>query len=137
MYLRSPKPTTKQARTTRYTVPACVLLLLASGVQAHAQDATAGEKTFKGQCSSCHALSAGKNGIGPNLSGVSDRPAGAVADFRYSTAFKSAGLTWDAASLDRYLKAPQQAVPGTTMSYAGLKNDAQRADLVAYLGTLK
>jgi cytochrome c2 len=60
-----------------------------------------------------------------------------VADFHYTEANRSSGLTWDVATLDSYLQAPRQMVPGTTMTYSGLKNDAQRADLIAYLSTLK
>jgi len=102
-----------------------------------AQDATAGEKVFKIQCMACHSNVAGKKGVGPNLFGVVGRPAGSVADFKYTAANKDSGLTWDAATLDRYLQAPRTVVPGTAMTYAGLKNDTQRADLIAYLATVK
>ena len=79
----------------------------------------------------------GKKGIGPSLFGVVGRKAGAVADFHYSEANKASGLTWDEATLDRYIANPRAVVPGTTMPYAGLKNDAQRGDLIAYLATVK
>jgi cytochrome c len=104
---------------------------------AAAQDAAAGEKVFKVQCMACHSNVAGKKGVGPNLLGVVGRPAGSVPDFHYTAANKDSGLTWDAATLDRYLQAPRTVVPGTTMTYAGLKNDTQRADLIAYLATVK
>lgn len=104
---------------------------------AAAQDASAGEKVFKTQCAVCHAVVQGKNGIGPSLHDVVGRTAGSVPNYQHSAANKNSGLTWDDATLDRYLKAPQQVVPGTKMTYAGLKNDTQRADLIAYLGTLK
>lgn len=102
-----------------------------------AQDAAAGEKVFKIQCMACHSNVAGKKGAGPSLFGVFDRPAGSVADFHYTAANKDSGLTWDAVTLDRYLQAPRTVVPGTAMTYAGLKNDTQRADLIAYLATIK
>lgn len=100
-----------------------------------AADPTAGERVFKTQCGACHV--AGKNGIGPNLVGVVGRHSGSVEGFRYSNANKNADITWDAAILDKYLTNPRQVVPGTTMSYAGLRNETQRADLIAYLETLK
>ena len=119
---------------------AAALLVLISGcltLSARAEDAEVGSKVFKIQCSACHAAVAGKKGIGPSLFGVVGRAAGTVPDFHYTDANKNSGLTWDAATLDRYLQAPRQVVPGTAMSYAGLKNETQRADLIAYLATLE
>lgn len=92
---------------------------------------------FKTQCAVCHSPLPGKNGIGPSLFGVVGRTSGQVEKFRYSAANKKGHLTWDAATLDKYLQSPRTVVPGTTMTYAGLKNDTQRADLIAYLATLK
>jgi cytochrome c len=112
-------------------------LLCALTTPAAAQDAAAGEKIFKTQCSVCHSVVNGKKGIGPNLFGLIGRKAGSVPDYQYSSANKTSGLTWDEATLDRYLKAPQQVVPGTKMTYAGLKNDTQRSDLIAYLAGQK
>lgn len=102
---------------------------------AHAADADAGARVFKSQCGTCHA--AGKNLVGPNLTGLVGRHAGGVDGFRYSAANKAADFTWDAAKLDPYLADPKAVIPGTSMLYAGLKNDTQRADLIAYLETLK
>ena len=62
--------------------------------------------------------------------------AGSVPDFHYTADHKKLDLTWDAATLDKYLANPRAMVPDTSMVYAGLKNDAERADLIAYLGTL-
>jgi cytochrome c len=102
-----------------------------------AQDAAAGEKVFKTQCSVCHQVIPEKKGIGPNLFGVVGRKSGTVPGFHYTEANKNSGLTWDAATLDRYLQAPRDVVPGTAMPYAGLKDPTQRTDLIAYLATLK
>ena len=102
-----------------------------------AQDAAAGERVFKIQCGACHAAVAGKNMVGPSLFGVVGRKTGQVEGFRYSAGNKAAEVTFDAATLDRYLVAPREVVPGTTMPYAGLKNEQQRKDLIAYLETLK
>ena len=75
--------------------------------------------------------------IGPSLFGVVGRPAGKVPGFRYSAANQATDIVWTPEVLDKYLTAPKAVVPGTTMLYAGLKDDAKRADLIAYLGTLK
>jgi len=75
--------------------------------------------------------------VGPSLFGVVGRAAGSETYFTYSAANKNSGLTWDEATLDRYLTSPKAVVPGTIMPYAGLKNETQRADLIAYLATLK
>jgi cytochrome c len=103
---------------------------------ARAQDAAAGAAVFKTQCAICHSVVAGKNMVGPSLFGVVGRTAGQVPGFHYSPANKTSGLTWNAATLDRYLTNPQAVVPKTTMPYAGLKDDTRRANLIAYLATL-
>ena len=104
---------------------------------AAAGDPAAGKSVFQSQCSICHAAAPGRNLIGPTLFGVVGRTTGAVAGYNYSPANKGANLTWDAATLDKYLEAPRTIVPGTKMTYGGLKDAAKRADLIAYLATLK
>ena len=103
----------------------------------HAQDAAAGERVFKIQCSACHTVIPGKNLVGPSLHGVVGRTSGQVAGFRYSEANKKAALTFDAATLDNYLTNPKEVIPGTTMIYAGVKDAQQRKNLIAYLETLR
>jgi cytochrome c len=112
------------------------LLLAGFATDALAADPAAGEKIFKAQCGICHAVVAGQNRIGPTLFGVVGRPAGSVPGFNYTADHKKLGVTWDAATLDKYLANPRAMVPDTSMIYAGLKNDAERADLIAYLETL-
>ncbi len=80
---------------------------------------------------------AGKKLIGPRLFGVAGRTAGSDAEFRYSAANEGSGLTWDAAPVGHDLTSPSTVVPGTLMTYAGLKNDTPRADLIQCLATLK
>jgi cytochrome c len=122
-------------RRMRRTVVAGVLLA-GSATAALAADPAAGEKIFKTQCGICHAVAAGQNRIGPTLFGVVGRPAGSVPGFNYTADHKKLGIAWDAANLDKYLANPRAMVPDTSMVYAGLKDDAERADLVAYLETL-
>jgi cytochrome c len=74
--------------------------------------------------------------VGPSLYGLVGRQAGQIPNFKYSPANKDSGLTWDAATLDRYITSPQAVVPKTIMPYAGLKDAQKRADLIAYLATL-
>jgi cytochrome c len=123
-------------RRMRRIVIAASLLLAGSATAALAADPVAGEKIFKTQCGICHTVVAGENRIGPTLFGVVGRPAGSVPGFNYTADHKKLGITWDAATLDKYLANPRAMVPDTSMVYAGLKNDAERADLVAYLETL-
>jgi cytochrome c2 len=103
---------------------------------ARAQDAAAGEQVFKSQCNVCHSPQPNRNVVGPSLFSVVGRHSGSVPGFRYSAANKDSGLVWDVGTLDRYLTGPRQVVPGTLMTYPGLKDQHQRADLIAYLGTL-
>lgn len=103
---------------------------------APAGNAANGAKLFA-QCKICHSTDAGKNGLGPSLRGVAGRKSATVAGFTYSTAMKSAGLTWNNATLSDYLRSPMKKVPGTKMAFAGIVNDQNRADVVAYLNTLK
>ena len=123
-------------RRMRRIVIAASLLLAGSATAALAADPAAGEKIFKTQCGICHAVVAGQNRIGPTLFGVVGRPAGSVPGFNYTADHKKLDLTWDTANLDKYLTNPRAMVPDTSMVYAGLKDDTERADLVAYLETL-
>ena len=114
------------------------VLMLAGASAAHAAgDAAKGSGIFQSQCAMCHGVTPGANGIGPSLAGVYGKPAASVAaGYEYSPALKGANLTWNDATLDNFLTAPQSAVPGTKMPYAGLPDAADRADVIAYLATL-
>jgi cytochrome c len=92
-----------------------------------------GERQF-GLCRSCHTIAqGGPNMTGPNLYGVFGRKAGAVPDYTYSEAVKSAGFVWDASHLDSWLAEPRTFLPGTKMSFAGLRDETDRRDLIAYV----
>lgn len=99
-------------------------------------DAAAGEKVY-GKCKSCHSLE-GKNGTGPYLNGVVGRNHGSVADYKYSDAVLAlAAEPWSEEALFTFLKNPKAVIPGTKMGFAGIAKPADRANLVAYLATLK
>jgi len=121
----------------RWVVMTAGLALGALSSSARAADPAAGKAVFSSYCSICHSVQPGKNMVGPSLFGVIGRKTGTVPGFHYSPANLSANLTWDAATLDKYLQSPRTVIPGTTMTYGGLKDDSKRADLIAYLATLK
>lgn len=90
------------------------------------------------QCAVCHSVAqGGKAGIGPNLWGTVGAPAAQRPGFAYSAALRSAGLVWDDATLDKWLQKPMALVPGTRMTFAGLPDAAKRAEVIAYLKTLR
>jgi cytochrome c len=97
-------------------------------------DAAAGQKVF-GQCRTCHEVQAGVNKVGPSLKGIIGRQAGTIPGFRYSPANKNSGITWTEDVMFAYLENPRKYIPGTYMSFVGLKNPQQRADVIAYLKT--
>ncbi len=116
---------------------AVALVLLAShALPAWAQDAAAGQRVFN-QCRACHTLEqGGRSGVGPNLHELFGRRAGAIEGFRYSPALRQrgeAGLVWDETTLRAYIADPRAAVPGGSMPYAGLRNEQQLGELIAYL----
>jgi cytochrome c len=85
-------------------------------------------------CASCHTITpGGPNMTGPNLHGVVGRKAGVEANYNYSDAVKTSGITWDAAKLDKWLADPRTDLPGTKMSFVGLKDPKDRTDVIAYL----
>ena len=116
----------------RHLLIASAVLVSATGAS-YAQDAAAGEKVFA-VCKACHQIGeTAKNTVGPNLNGIIGRAAGTVAGFNYSDANKKSGITWDEATFKEYIADPKAKVPGTKMSYAGLKDQQKVNDLVAYL----
>lgn len=104
-------------------------LALAAGTAAGA-DAARGEQVYA-RCAACHALQYDR--VGPRHCGLLGRRAGSVPGFEYSAAMKQSGIVWTARTLDRFLAAPLEVVPGTTMTYAGIADAKERADLIAYL----
>lgn len=96
-------------------------------------DLANGEKKWL-QCKACHTLVEGGAVLtGPPLHGVFGRKAAALPDFKYSDALKAKAVTWDASTMDPWISDPRAYVPGTKMSFVGIQDAKERADLIAYL----
>ena len=98
-------------------------------------DPVAGEQVFK-KCAACHTVDqGGPNGVGPNLYGTLGKPHGYVPGFPYSDALKSVPGVWDWESMSAWLKSPRNYAQGTKMTFAGLSDPQDRANVIAYLNT--
>jgi cytochrome c len=92
-----------------------------------------GRRAFA-QCRSCHVIAAGApHRLGPNLHGVFDRHVGTSEGLTYSEALRSADFIWDTDHLDHWLQNPQAFMPGNRMAFAGVRDETERRDLIAYL----
>jgi cytochrome c len=114
-------------------VAAASLCIAGLSAAAPAGDPVRGKALYQG-CSACHSID--DNDLGPKHRGVVGRRAGIVADYSYSPALKSSGLTWDEATLDKWLTNPSALVPGTKMFFK-LDSAQDRADVISYLESLK
>ncbi len=114
-----------------YMIPTATL----ADITVEMQIATAkqGEKVFR-KCKSCHTVAkGGKKKIGPNLYGILNKSIASTENFRYSKALSKQEGIWDLKTLDQFLQSPRKAVPGTKMTFAGLKKEKDRASLIIYL----
>lgn len=122
----------------RLATAALFVVTLAPG--AHAQDAANGANVFK-KCRACHdAGPNAKHKVGPHLNAIFGRTAGSVPGFNFSEAMQQAGakrLVWDEESLSAYLASPTTYLPKNKMAFVGIKDEKERADVIAYLKTLK
>ena len=114
--------------------------LMAINADALGQDTAAksaaadNQLVFDNVCRICHTVKEGDNRLGPNLHNIIGRKAGSVPDYGYSSAMKDADLTWDRATLDRFIANPDQVVPGNRMKpYGGLTSAEERAKIIAFL----
>jgi cytochrome c len=119
----------KKSGLTALLIAAAVALASQSAL---AQDAAKGEKVFK-KCKACHSLKAGKKKVGPSLAGIFGRTAGTTEGFKFSKAMKESKIVWDDKTMDEFLAKPKKVVPKTRMAFPGLKKEADRANLIAYL----
>jgi cytochrome c len=100
-----------------------------------AQDAAAGKTSFN-KCLPCHAIGEGaKNKVGPELNGLDGRKSGTAPDYNYSDANKNSGITWNEAEFKVYIKDPKAKIPGTKMTFAGIKNENEVNNLWAYVSS--
>lgn len=112
------------------TALGAALVLAAAAAQAAAPDPKLGQQLY-GRCLACHALAYDRTG--PRHCGLFGRRAGSAPGFAYSAAMKRSRIVWNAVTLDRFLANPVKVVPGTSMTYAGVPDRAERAALIAYL----
>lgn len=99
-----------------------------------AGDAVKGEAAYKMRCTGCHAVDANK--VGPMHRGVVGRAAGSVPGYAYSKPLKASGIVWSEALIAQWISGPQAMVPGAFMRFT-VADPAERADIAAYLATLK
>jgi len=119
------------------------LVIIASSAAASgalAQDAAKGDpaagKTSFNKCLACHSIGEGaKNKVGPELNGLDGRKSGTAPDYNYSDANKGSGITWNKDQFLEYIKDPKAKIPGTKMTFAGIKSETEAQNLWAYLSS--
>lgn len=111
-----------------------VAVVLAPASPCGAVDAARGRELFQ-TCAACHNNS--PTAVGPSLNGIVGRKAASVGDFRYSNQMKRSNLLWDSENLRLFVTNPQKLVPGNRMPFAGVQNETDVDDIVAYLSQLK
>jgi len=108
---------------------------VASAAFADDVDLAAGKSSFN-KCLACHAIGEGaKNKVGPVLNGLDGRKSGTAADYNYSDANKNSGITWNKDQFLDYIKDPKAKIPGTKMTFAGIKNETEANNLWTYLSS--
>jgi cytochrome c len=110
-----------------------VMSIAATATIAAAQDVAAGQHSFN-KCLPCHAIGPdAENKIGPQLNGLDGRHSGTAPNYSYSDANKNSGIVWGEATFKEYIKDPAAMIPGTKMTFLGIKNDQEVSDLWAYV----
>lgn len=128
-------PETSIVATAVAAMALAAALTVCSAGLAAAQDID-GEAAFNNACRTCHATKPDDHRLGPHLSGILGRKAGAPEGYAYSAAMKGAGVTWDEATLDKFIANPDSVVQGNNMKpYTGIDDAAQRKAIVEFLKT--
>lgn len=125
--------------TKRSAMVAATLIggLLGGAGLAHAEgDPAAGERVWR-QCQACHVIDAEQNRVGPHLVGIFGREAGAVDGFNYSPAMANSGIVWGEDTIAEYLANPRGYVEGNRMAFAGLRQEQQILDVIAYMKSMQ
>ncbi len=118
-------------RCAKIGVLALAACLALGAAKASAEgDPLKGEQVYH-RCQGCHSID--RNRVGPMHKGLFGRPVGSVPGFAYSDAMKNSGIVWSEETLDQFLQGPRKMVPGTKMTYAGVADPQDRANLIAYL----
>lgn len=126
------------AETAEADAPAAAEEAAPAVVAAAGGDTDAGQKLFRRKCKACHTFEkGGKNLTGPNLWGVIGRERGSIDGFRYSVAMKNTGGTWTADEIKSFIAGPRSYLPDTKMTFAGLKKESDRDDIVTFLKSLQ
>ena len=127
-----PKPKRRRSESAP-TDTATATAAVVAEAEAVGVGAAATEPAAFAVCKACHSVEPGKNGIGPSLAGIWGEKAGDVPGFEFSDAMKASGLTWNQATLDRYLTDPRGVVPGTKMAFGGVGDAAKRQAIIDYI----
>jgi cytochrome c len=118
-----------------FTMASVLFALLADAAVA-AGDPGRGARDFR-SCLACHSVTLGEHSTGPSLANLWSRKAGTAEGFAdYSQALKGANVVWNESNLDKWLSDPRRFIPGTSMSFRGIKDAQERADVIAYLKTV-
>lgn len=108
--------------------------ILLPHVTAAQQTVDGGQEAFNNHCRTCHVSKPGENRLGPSLAGVVGRKAGTSQNYAYSDAMKNSGLTWDEASLDKFIADPDALVQSNKMKpFNGVSDAAERAKIISFL----
>ncbi len=109
-------------------------LALAFPVAAVLAQESGGEVVFNNACRTCHTMREGDNRLGPTLAGIMGRKAGSLPDYAFSESLKKSDITWDEATLDKFIENPDAVVPGNNMKpYSGMSSAEDRKKVVAFL----